>query len=40
VHGIIILADQSERRYGIPEIVRGFKTYNIARVASAERGRV
>src|SRR5207237_7833350 len=28
VHGIIILADQSERRYGTPEIVRGFKTFS------------
>jgi REP element-mobilizing transposase RayT len=32
VHGIIILADQSERRYGIPEIVRGFKTFSARRV--------
>jgi REP element-mobilizing transposase RayT len=28
VHGIIILADQSERRYGAPEIMRGFKTFS------------
>jgi REP element-mobilizing transposase RayT len=32
VHGIIILADQSERRHGIPEIVRGFKTFSARRV--------
>ena len=32
VHGIIILADQSERHYGIPEIVRGFKTFSARRV--------
>jgi REP element-mobilizing transposase RayT len=32
VHGIIILADQSERRYGIPEIVRGFKTFSARHV--------
>jgi putative transposase len=32
VHGIIILADQSERRYGIPEILRGFKTFSARRV--------
>ena len=32
VHGIIILADQSERRYGTPEIVRGFKTLSARRV--------
>jgi REP element-mobilizing transposase RayT len=36
VHGIIILADQSERRHGIPEIVRGFKTFSARRVN--ERG--
>ena len=36
VHGIIILADQSERHYGIPEIVRGFKTFSARRVN--ERG--
>jgi len=28
VHGIIILADPSERRHAIPEIVRGFKTFS------------
>jgi REP element-mobilizing transposase RayT len=28
VHGIIILADQSERRHAIPEIVRSFKTFS------------
>jgi putative transposase len=28
VHGIIVLADQSERRHAIPEIVRGFKTFS------------
>jgi REP element-mobilizing transposase RayT len=28
VHGIIILADQSERRHPISEIVRGFKTFS------------
>jgi len=32
VHGIIILADQSERRHAIPEIVRGFKTFSARRV--------
>jgi putative transposase len=32
VHGIIILADQSERRHTIPEIVRGFKTFSARRV--------
>jgi hypothetical protein len=28
VHGIIVLADQSERRRAIPEIVRGLKTFS------------
>jgi putative transposase len=32
VHGIIILADLSERRHAIPEIVRGFKTFSARRV--------
>ena len=32
VHGIIILADESERRHAIPEIVRGFKTFSARRV--------
>src|SRR3984957_10465545 len=32
VHGVIILADQSERRHAIPEIVRGFKTFSARRV--------
>jgi len=32
VHGIIILADQCERRHAIPEIVRGFKTFSARRV--------
>jgi REP element-mobilizing transposase RayT len=32
VHGIIILADASERRHAIPEIVRGFKTFSARRV--------
>ena len=32
MHGIIILADQSERRHAIPEIVRGFKTFSARRV--------
>jgi hypothetical protein len=32
VHGIILLADQSERRYGLPEIVRGFKTFSACHV--------
>ena len=32
VHGIITLADQSERRHAIPEIVRGFKTLSARRV--------
>ena len=32
VHGIIILADDSERRHAIPEIVRGFKTFSARRV--------
>jgi REP-associated tyrosine transposase len=32
VHGIIILADLSERRHAIPEIVRGFKTFSTRRV--------
>ena len=36
VHGIIILADESERRHAIPEIVRGFKTFSARRVN--ERG--
>src|SRR3984893_5476830 len=38
VHGIIILADQSERRHGIPEIVRGFKTFSARRIN--ERSRI
>ena len=32
VHGVIILADQSEPRHAIPEIVRGFKTFSARRV--------
>jgi REP element-mobilizing transposase RayT len=32
VQGIIILADQSERRHAIPEIVRGLKTFSARRV--------
>ena len=32
VHRIIILADLSERRHAIPEIVRGFKTFSARRV--------
>ena len=32
VHGIIILADGSERHHAIPEIVRGFKTFSARRV--------
>jgi REP element-mobilizing transposase RayT len=32
VHGIIILADLSERRHANPEIVRGFKTFSARRV--------
>ena len=32
VHGIIILGDNSGPRHGIPEIVRGFKTYSGRRV--------
>ena len=38
VHGIIILADQSERRHAVPEIVRGFKTFSARRVN--ERARI
>jgi REP element-mobilizing transposase RayT len=40
VHGIIILADQSERRYGIAEIVRGFKTFSARRVNERAGKRV
>jgi putative transposase len=36
VHGIIILADEPETRRGIPEIVRGFKTFSARRIN--ERG--
>jgi REP-associated tyrosine transposase len=32
VHGIIILPDGSDTRHGIPEIVRGFKTFSARRV--------
>ena len=32
VHGIVILADEPETRCGIPEIVRGFKTFSARRV--------
>ena len=32
MHGIIILADQPERRHAIPEIVRGFKTFSARRI--------
>ena len=32
VHGIIILADRTERCHAIPEIVRGFKTFSARRV--------
>jgi putative transposase len=38
VHGIIILADQSERRHAIPEIVRGFKTFS-ARAVNERAGK-
>src|SRR5215831_13524808 len=38
VHGIIILADQSERRRGVSEIVRGFKTFS-ARRANERSGK-
>jgi len=38
VHGIIVLADQSERRHANPEIVRGFKTFSARRVN--ERARI
>ena len=40
LHGIIILADQSERRQAVPEIVRGFKTFSARRVNehAGERG--
>ena len=37
VHGIIILADASERRHAIPEIVRGFKTFSARRVNERTR---
>ena len=42
VHGIIILADDSERRHAIPEIVRGFKTFSARRVneRAGRRGAV
>ena len=42
MHGIIILADQSERRHAIPEIVRGFKTFSARRVneRAGRRGAV
>ena len=36
VHGIIILVDEPEMRCGIPEIVRGFKTFSARNVN--ERG--
>jgi REP element-mobilizing transposase RayT len=32
IHGIIILADQPERRRALPEIVRGFKMFSARRV--------
>jgi putative transposase len=32
LHGITILADESERRHATPEIVRGFKTFSAHRV--------
>jgi putative transposase len=32
VHGIIILADHPRSRHGIPEIVRGFKTFSARNV--------
>ncbi|MFL6798604.1 MAG: transposase [Xanthobacteraceae bacterium] len=32
MHGIIIVADQSERRHVIPDIVRGLKTFSARRV--------
>ena len=38
VHGIIMLADASERRRAISEIVRGFKTFSARRVN--ERARI
>lgn len=36
VHGIILLGDEPVRRHGIPEIVRGFKTFS-ARSANKRR---
>jgi REP element-mobilizing transposase RayT len=36
VHGIVILSDEPDRRHGIPEIVRGFKTFS-ARTANGHR---
>ena len=38
VHGVIILADEPEMRRGIPEIVRGFKTF-CARNVNERAGR-
>jgi len=36
VHGIVMLSDEPGRRHGIPEIVRGFKTFS-ARSANEHR---
>src|ERR1700680_3711990 len=32
MHGIIVLGDEPDTRHGIPEIVRGFKTFSARRV--------
>ena len=42
VHGIVILVDEPETRCGIPEIVRGFKTFSARRVneRAGRRGAV
>ena len=42
VHGIVILVDEPETRCGIPEIVRGFKTFSARRAneRACRRGAV
>jgi putative transposase len=39
VHGIIILSDDTETCHGIPEIVRGFKTFSARKANEHRRAR-
>jgi REP-associated tyrosine transposase len=39
IHGIIVLADVSSARHGLPEIVRGFKTFSARSINELRRTR-